>query len=574
MPGDNVGNKSTSNIRNEDIATFQFFFTGSDEAYGEFIPSSRAIKAGNKVEGVNATREGTPSLPHYINHLSGKKGLGIIPIDRNNECLFGVVDVDIYERGAISDILTILDNSDAPLIPFISKSGGLHLYLFMNHPIAASDMKFRLQTMINLMGFKFIYKKYNKPFTLEIFPKQAKLVKDKQGNLTKGSYINLPYYQKDSKRRAMIKNRVPVSFEEAMLHLRNVQGDISLQVVDDFIKHIPYGHAPPCIQVIETMKPDLEGSRNTYLFNIGVMLRKQFPDSWEHELHSVNNNMKTPIPEHELDSTIIASLSKDAELYSYKCTEEPCVNFCDKEECSTREYGIGKQDGYFSEIEYGQLTQYKGSEPYYEWEIRVKGGEFVKFSFNNESEIINQSKFLQICFRELKLLPNRIKQKEWTNILNNVLKNINIVEVASEEDISKLSLIKEAILDFIVKREKNDKRYIPMGAVFYNDRKEEFVFMRSTLITHIFNTQTLTKRIEFQELAKVFKFLGIRSTRRKFDDKALNVLIMSKIKVQQLASESSDSLLEEDYFEDEDESVTEEIEEIEHNTRLDRTNLF
>ena len=336
---------------------------------------------------------------------------------------------------------------EAPLIPFLSKSGGLHLYIFMNHKVAAADLKFRLITLVSQLGFKYIYQKYDKPYSLEIFPKQSKVIKDKQGKAGAGSYINLPYFNKDSQKRALILKRKPVTFEEAMMYLYSIQDRLTLQSLDDFIKYIPFSYAPPCIQVIESLKPEIS-HRNTYMFNIGIMLRKQQPDSWQNELQEINSGLFDPLDEQELENTVIKSLSKEGELYSYKCTEHPCVDYCDKEECAKREFGIGKEDGYFSSVEHGPLVQYKGTEPYYEWDVRVKGGEYVKFIFKNEADIINQRQFLQMCLRELKFIPNTVKQKEWTNILNSVLQSMVVHEIAADDEVSKISMVQESLTYF------------------------------------------------------------------------------------------------------------------------------
>ena len=542
------------------VAAFQYIFSGSNEAYGQFQPEQNT-ESGKKVGGSNTTKRGIVTLEHYIDHLSGKKGLGIIPIDGNSECSFGVIDFDIYERGAITDVLSIVDNMEAPLIPFMSKSGGLHLYIFMNHKVSAADLKFRMQVLINQLGFKYIYKKYNKPFSLEIFPKQAKINKDKEGNPGFGNYINLPYFNKDSQKRALLINKQPVSFSEAMLYLLSIQDRITLQTLDDFIKYIPFSYAPPCIQSIESLKPNIEGSRNTYLFNVGIMLRKQHPDAWQNELQLINEGMLNPIDERELDNTVIASLAKDSELYSYKCTEAPCVDFCDKEECAKREFGIGKEDGYFSDIEYGILIQFKGTEPYYEWNIRVKGGEYKKFTFNSEADIINQSRFLHMCFRELQLLPNRIKQKEWTNILNTVLQAMTVHEIAAQDEVSKISMIQESLLTFIRDRITSKKRNIEIGSVYYDDKKEEYVFMRQPLINHIFGSRALANKLQLQELGRLFKFFGIKSSRRRLGDKVMDLYTVKGNRIRELNSSTTQEIIEEDFFEDKDEikTVTEEL---------------
>ena len=537
------------------VPIFQHIFSGSNEAYGQFIPDKNT-EAGQKVGGTNSTKKGIVTLEHYIDHLSGKIGLGIIPIDTNSECSFGVIDFDIYERGAISDVLSIIDNMEAPIVPFLSKSGGLHLYIIMNHKVSAADLILRMRILVNQLGFRYIYKKYDKPFSLEIFPKQGKIIKNKDGKSGLGSYINLPYFDKNSQKRALLLHKTPLSFAEAMQYLYSIQDKLTLQGLDDFIKFIPFSYAPPCIQTIESLKPDIE-HRNTYLFNVGIMKRKQHPESWQNELHEINAGLKDPLSEAELDNTVINSLSKDSELYSYKCTEHPCVDYCDKEECAKREFGIGKEDGYFSSVEHGALIQYKGTEPYYEWDVRIKGGEYKKFTFNNEADIINQSRFLQMCFRELKLLPNRIKQKEWTNILNSVLQAMTVHEIAAQDEVSKISMIQESLLSFIRDRITTRKRNIEIGSVYYDPKREEYIFMRQPLINHIFSAKALANRVQLQEIGRLFKFFGLKSSKRRVGDKIFYLYAIEGRRIKELNDSSTQEIMEDSFFEEtEDNSTT------------------
>ena len=110
--------------------------------------------------------------------------------------------------------------------------------------------------------------------------------------------------------------------------------------------------------------------------------------------------MGKPLDAREIEDTILSSLRKKD--YGYKCTQSPLCDYCNKQECKLREFGIGKDSGYFSVIEYGQLTQVKTSEPYYEWLVRVQGAEeWTRLRFQRESDIIGQDAFLQLCRLEL-----------------------------------------------------------------------------------------------------------------------------------------------------------------------------
>ena len=63
-------------------------------------------------------------------HLSGRSGIGCIPIKSGNVCRFGVLDIDVYDldHAALNKKIVSLG---LPLHHCRSKSGGAHLYLFL-----------------------------------------------------------------------------------------------------------------------------------------------------------------------------------------------------------------------------------------------------------------------------------------------------------------------------------------------------------------------------------------------------------------------------------------------------------
>ena len=82
-----------------------------------------------------------------------------------------------------------------------------------------------------------------------------------------------------------------------------------------------------------------EGTRNNGLFNVGVYLRKAFPDTWENELMQYNMvHFDPPLPLAEVNILVRQLNRKD---YQYKCSDAPINEFCDKDKCLTRKYGVG-----------------------------------------------------------------------------------------------------------------------------------------------------------------------------------------------------------------------------------------
>ena len=63
-------------------------------------------------------------------HIDGKHGVGAIPINENNECKFGAIDIDVYDLNH-RELQQKIQQLDLPLAHCRSKSGGAHLYLFL-----------------------------------------------------------------------------------------------------------------------------------------------------------------------------------------------------------------------------------------------------------------------------------------------------------------------------------------------------------------------------------------------------------------------------------------------------------
>ena len=102
----------------------------------------------------------------YEAHIKGNLSIGIQPCNENKEVRFGVVDVDPkdYDDFNKKFFIDVIQNYQLPLIPIESKSGGLHLCLFMDHFTDAKAVKSFLSNLLPLFKLK--------P-DCEVFPKQA-----------------------------------------------------------------------------------------------------------------------------------------------------------------------------------------------------------------------------------------------------------------------------------------------------------------------------------------------------------------------------------------------------------------
>ncbi len=489
-------------IQQLQLADFMSFFKGNIHNYGLHVYKWDEKK--KKESGTNATvKNKLLTEVQYTDHLEGRKGLGIIPINEINKCCFGVIDVDLYNFN-LEDYLEAIERNNFPLVPFKSKSNGLHIYLFLKNFVEARIVIGLLTKMISYLSLDILIKaKLNK--ITEIFPKQYKLEKN-----SVGSWINLPYFNSSDTKQYTIKNKKALKLADALIHIKSKQ--LTVSDVTAFLSDLPFQDAPPCLQALYLLDPFRKNtSRNNYLFSFGVYLKKKDENFFEQTLFEVNSNLKNPLTGDELEKTILQSLRKKD--YIYKCTESPCVDFCNQGACKKREFGVGKEYGYFSNLEYGSMTQINMSEPYYEWEVKVQDEkEFKKLRFRNEDEIIKQDVFLRLCFKDLHVLPIKMKQVEWFKIINHSLTDLKIVEVAQEDDTSPVNLFRTLFFDFLLSRAMaQNKEQILNKRVFFDETCGEYYFRVKDLLEYLY----IKKNFRYYDLTEIHGLLKDFKTKPK-----------------------------------------------------------
>ena len=151
-------------------------FSGLDRAYGQ---TESPVKMNGKLEGRSWIEKEHLTEEKWINHLAGREpSLGIIPINDNNECTWGAIDVDTYDGFDHKKLIKKIVEKKLPLVVCKSKSGGAHVFLFVASPVSAKDMQIKLKEIAVFLGYG----------DCEIFPKQIELNSKGTGN-----FLNLPY---------------------------------------------------------------------------------------------------------------------------------------------------------------------------------------------------------------------------------------------------------------------------------------------------------------------------------------------------------------------------------------------
>jgi|TARA_R100000900_G_scaffold31015_1_gene25090 hypothetical protein len=400
------------------IKKFMTIFDGLKEAYGYFKIESTG--SNGKAKGKAGVLKSPRTTKLWESHLKGGgTGLGIIPINEDNQCIWGCIDIDQYPLDH-KLLIEKIRRLKLPLVVCRSKSGGAHCFLFSKDWIEAKDMQKSLQNMSAALGYG----------ESEIFPKQIKLHLDR-GDV--GNFLNLPYYDHENGLRyAFLDDGTSATLEEFVeLYERYVQTPeeiVKLQVVGggeaDLMKD-----APPCLQILCKAKIS-EGGRNNGLFNIGVYLRKAYPDSWESEI--LRYNMEYLAPPLPLPEVNIVAKQVQRKDYAYKCSDAPISSHCNKELCRTRKFGIGAA---VAGATIANLRKYNSTPPV--WFMDVNG---EPLELDTEA-LMSQPLFQKSCMEQLNFMPRSVAKNQWEGRISSLMNEMRdnesaIIEVAQDASIS------------------------------------------------------------------------------------------------------------------------------------------
>ena len=127
------------------VDKFSAIFDGLQLAYGTYKIEKTQSNGKNTGKATIVREPRTTAL--WEGHLSGKgQGIGIVPINEDNMCVWGCVDVDQYPLDH-KLLVEKIRKLKLPLIVCRSKSGGAHCFLFTTAPVDAKDMQATLQNI-------------------------------------------------------------------------------------------------------------------------------------------------------------------------------------------------------------------------------------------------------------------------------------------------------------------------------------------------------------------------------------------------------------------------------------------
>ena len=383
-------------------------FEGSDLAHGR-TTVGRVARNGKAEAKSTVTRE-VMTEEHVAAHIAGKQGVGAIPINSKNECKFGAIDVDEYDLDH-RVLAAKIKRLNLPLVQCRSKSGGAHLYLFLDQWYPAAMVREYLTEVAAMLGFA----------GREIFPKQDKILFDR-GDV--GNFINTPYFNAEATvRYAVSETGDAMSLEEFLDKVEAMRVPLSkLEIAPHVETREDLKDFPPCLEQIITQGV-INQYRNITMFNLSVALRKASSDNWSRMLEESNvRYCETPL---EAEEIVAIKKQHDKKSYGFQCNVQPLCNFCNKELCRSRKLGIGGG----GIVEFPKLTGMTilNSSP----KMFFLDYEGQRLELTAE-QLSGQAAFQRACVEQVDRMPPTIKAPEWNRIVNELLQTAIKIEAAPE----------------------------------------------------------------------------------------------------------------------------------------------
>ena len=314
----------------------------------------------------------------YIDHLNGDKSVGIQPTNENAEVKFALIDIDPnnYVNYDKKFFIDKIQEFKLPLIPIESKSGGLHLFIFMKEFVLATLLVSFLRNLLPLFDLK--------P-DCEIFPKQTQLTKNNEtGELRPGQFINLPYYKK-TQRQALNVDGTPFTFEQFikvaeanLVEVKNLDA-----ITDGIDKQIyegadeDFSEGPPCLAALsKIMKDPAFDGKDRFMYNYHVFVKMKYPDTWKQKVKNAPVKYFEEQHANAWDDKLLNAKvrSWNRSEKGFTCTQEPLWSNCKKGICVKKKFGVLAG----SKGTYPELTNLKKialePEPEFEFDVTKSDG--------------------------------------------------------------------------------------------------------------------------------------------------------------------------------------------------------
>ena len=431
---------------------FKEIFIGLERAHGVTFVDKKGVD-GEKIKGKSFVKREPVTDNLWINHLQGVgPSLGIIPINEQNKCVWGCIDIDSYAGFDHQKLINKIKLLKLPLVVFRSKSGGAHVFCFTTVPVTAQLMRDKLLSVSAVLGYG----------GSEVFPKQVAL----KSEADTGNFLNLPYFRgDDTTRYAFLENGEAAGMAGFYgLYERNKLTPEALENLEIKRPLSEFNDGPPCIESLTQSK--LKDGRDRVIYQYIQYAKRKWPEDWQNKINQFNYKyFQNPLDDKTIQDKIKFHSKKDL---GFKCNEEPMCNHCDKKLCRTRKFGIGGES-VFPEL--SDLQKVELDEPYY-W-VNVDGD---RVKLDNIDCLIDQRLFRRTVTKQINKKPPRIKPVDFDKYVDLLLAGVEIVK--APEGSSLVDQLQDHLEEFCTNRtgKNTTKEDILRGNVWTQENKHHFVF--------------------------------------------------------------------------------------------------
>ena len=461
------------------VEKFKKIFYGLDRAYGRY--KSDGEKINGKASGKAFILKEDVVDQLWIDHLEGKDpSLGIIPIRDDSTCTWGCIDIDTYPLDH-KIIIKKIRELELPLVMCRSKSGGAHVFLFLQTPVKAKLVREKLMEWAGELGYA----------NCEIFPKQIEIKADRGDT---GNFLNLPYHGgDDTTRYGFSDDGNGVSLDDFFsLYDTYCTSEVDLKEIKVKRKEIPeLNDGPPCLATLMAQGIP-QGGRDNTLYQYAVYAKKKWPDEWQTKIDQFNHKyMDPPLDSRQVQKTINQHEKKE---YQYKCKDQPMCAVCSSLQCRGRQYGIGES----FEHQIGDLTKFESDDS--QWFINIDGKR-IKLS---TEELYDQHKFRKACMNNINILPNMMRPQDWTQRLQGLLTTVEVIQMPHE-------IRKEGRFEALLERfledqgEAMSEHEVDIGKALFKDK--EYKEQIKNKNGHVIETKKHMKMTAYFRMDKLQEFL-------------------------------------------------------------------
>ena len=388
---------------------FLDIFDCQRENYYTFVEEGKRERD-SKTEGKYDRYEETVTVDVIEKHLNGIISVGLVPTRRDGTCSWGVIDVDgaIYHKDPVP-VLKQIRAKNYPLVPYRSKTSGLHLFLHIKGSVSAADMRKKIHALAADLGFG--------GTLADKFPNEDAITKDKNGNYKVGKCVNMPYHggaKGFCTRYCLTDDGQAITLDKFFDYVEKFRITPKqfndLKIATETTKtegpEPDWNEYPPCTQAFILNKVG-EGQRNNALFNLAVLAHLKNPNQLKTELYARNKTcMNPPIDrDTELDAIVTQIEEKG---YYYQCETPIAKQYCNKEACRKRKFGIGP-DQYIPTVE--SFFKHNTTPPYYV--LTMEGKQIQLLG----KQIVQQQLLREELFDQADIIWQTLPKKDWNFFL-------------------------------------------------------------------------------------------------------------------------------------------------------------